>query len=55
MVALGKRLPDRWAVDHWRLPAVPVLSHGSLVLEGTAAHHRENSHLLESSYLGGDV
>ena len=32
-----------------------VLSHGSLVLEGTAAHLRENSHLLESSYLGGDV
>jgi branched-chain amino acid transport system ATP-binding protein len=30
-----------------------VLSHGSLVLEGTAAHLRENSHLLESSYLGG--
>ncbi len=32
-----------------------VLSHGSLVLEGTAAHLRENSQLLESSYLGGAV
>ncbi len=31
-----------------------VLSHGNLVLEGTAAHLRENSHLLESSYLGDD-
>jgi branched-chain amino acid transport system ATP-binding protein len=30
-----------------------VLSHGSLVMEGSAAHLRENSHLLESSYLGG--
>ena len=30
-----------------------VLSHGNLVLEGTAAHLRENRHLLESSYLGG--
>ena len=30
-----------------------VLSHGSLALEGTAAHLRENAHLLESSYLGG--
>ena len=30
-----------------------VLSHGSLVMEGTAAHLRDNSHLLESSYLGG--
>ena len=29
-----------------------VLNHGSLVLEGTAAHLRENSHLLERSYLG---
>ncbi len=32
-----------------------VLSHGSLVLEGTAAHLHENSQLLESSYLGGAV
>ncbi len=32
-----------------------VLSHGNLVLEGAAAHLRENAHLLESSYLGGDV
>lgn len=32
-----------------------VLSHGNLVLEGTAAHLRDNPHLLESSYLGGDV
>ena len=31
-----------------------VLSHGNLVLEGTAAHLRDNPHLLESSYLGGD-
>ena len=31
-----------------------VLSHGNLVLEGTAAHLRKNSHLLESSYLGDD-
>ncbi len=30
-----------------------VLSHGNLVLEGTAAHLRDNSQLLESSYLGG--
>jgi branched-chain amino acid transport system ATP-binding protein len=30
-----------------------VLSHGNLAVEGTAAHLRENSHLLESSYLGG--
>jgi branched-chain amino acid transport system ATP-binding protein len=29
-----------------------VLSHGSLVLEGTAAHLRDNPQLLESSYLG---
>ena len=29
-----------------------VLNHGSLVLEGAAAHLRENMHLLESSYLG---
>jgi branched-chain amino acid transport system ATP-binding protein len=29
-----------------------VLNHGSLVLEGAAAHLRENLHLLESSYLG---
>lgn len=29
-----------------------VLSHGELVLEGTAQHLAENSHLLESSYLG---
>ena len=29
-----------------------VLSHGNLVMEGTAAHLRENRHLLESSYLG---
>ena len=29
-----------------------VLSHGNLVLEGTAAYLRENSHLLERSYLG---
>ena len=28
-----------------------VLNHGSLVLEGAAAHLRENMHLLESSYL----
>jgi branched-chain amino acid transport system ATP-binding protein len=33
-----------------------VLNHGSLVLEGAAAHLRENMHLLESSYLGaGEV
>lgn len=32
-----------------------VLSHGNLVLEGTAAHLRENSHLLERSYLGDGV
>ena len=32
-----------------------VLSHGNLVLEGTAAHLRENRHLLESSYLGGGI
>ena len=31
-----------------------VLSHGNLVLEGDAAHLRENRHLLESSYLGGE-
>ena len=30
-----------------------VLSHGSLVMEGSAAHLRDNGHLLESSYLGG--
>ena len=30
-----------------------VLSHGTLALEGDAAHLRENRHLLESSYLGG--
>jgi branched-chain amino acid transport system ATP-binding protein len=29
-----------------------VLSHGELVLEGTAEHLSENRHLLESSYLG---
>ena len=29
-----------------------VLNHGGLVLEGAAAHLRENMHLLESSYLG---
>jgi branched-chain amino acid transport system ATP-binding protein len=29
-----------------------VLNHGSLVLEGAAAHLRTNMHLLESSYLG---
>ena len=29
-----------------------VLSHGNLVMEGPAAHLRENRHLLESSYLG---
>ena len=32
-----------------------VLSHGNLVLEGDAAHLRDNRHLLESSYLGGDA
>lgn len=32
-----------------------VLSHGELALEGSAAHLRENSHLLESSYLGGEL
>lgn len=32
-----------------------VLSHGNLAIEGTAAHLRENSHLLESSYLGESV
>jgi branched-chain amino acid transport system ATP-binding protein len=32
-----------------------VLSHGNLVLEGTAAHLRENGHLLERSYLGDGV
>ena len=32
-----------------------VLSHGNLVLEGSAAHLRENAHLLESSYLGDDA
>ena len=30
-----------------------VLSHGNLVMEGTAAHLRANGHLLENSYLGG--
>ncbi len=30
----------------------PNLSHGDLVLQGDAAHLRENRHLLESSYLG---
>ena len=30
-----------------------VLSHGELAIEGSAAYLRENSHLLESSYLGG--
>lgn len=29
-----------------------VLSHGDLVMEGSAAYLRANSHLLESSYLG---
>ena len=29
-----------------------VLSHGGLVMKGTAAHLRQNIHLLESSYLG---
>ncbi len=32
-----------------------VLSHGVLAMEGSAAHLRSNSHLLESSYLGGEV
>jgi branched-chain amino acid transport system ATP-binding protein len=30
-----------------------VLSHGNLVVEGTAAYLRDNAHLLENSYLGG--
>jgi branched-chain amino acid transport system ATP-binding protein len=30
-----------------------VLSHGSLAMEGSAAYFRENSHVLETSYLGG--
>ena len=30
-----------------------VLSPGSVVMEGRAAYFRENSHVLESSYLGG--
>ena len=30
-----------------------ILSHGELVLEGTAADLSSNTHLLESSYLGG--
>ena len=30
-----------------------VLSHGNLTMQGDAAHFRKNSHLLESSYLGG--
>ena len=29
-----------------------VLSHGELVMEGSAEHLAENRHLLESSYLG---
>ncbi len=29
-----------------------VLSHGEMVMEGSAEHLRENRHLLESSYLG---
>ena len=32
-----------------------VLSHGELVLEGTAEELQANAHLLESSYLGGSV
>jgi branched-chain amino acid transport system ATP-binding protein len=32
-----------------------VLSHGDLVLEARADHLRANRHLLEASYLGGDV
>ncbi len=32
-----------------------VLSHGNLALEGSAAHLRENAHLLERSYLGETV
>ncbi len=31
-----------------------VLSHGNMVLEDTAEHLRNNRHLLESSYLGGE-
>jgi branched-chain amino acid transport system ATP-binding protein len=30
-----------------------VLSHGTLAMQGSAAYFRDNSHLLESSYLGG--
>ena len=30
-----------------------VLSHGNQTMQGDAAHFRKNSHLLESSYLGG--
>ena len=30
-----------------------ILSHGELVMEGTAAELNANQHLLESSYLGG--
>lgn len=32
-----------------------VLSHGDLVLEGSASHLRDNAHLIESSYLGDDT